>query len=69
MILSRRSETQHIPFSLSRDNTIFLKMSIFFLGKLAVFNKKTFNQSLFKQVGIYLSILFFTKVQPGVLGS
>jgi len=44
-------------------------MSIFFLGKLAVFNKKTFNQSLFKQVGIYLSILFFTKVQPGVLGS
>ena len=70
VVLSGGNETQHILLSLSRDNTVFLKMSLFFLRKLAVFNKEpligAFADSL---VPIYLSSLFSAKVQPGVVGS
>lgn len=69
MVLSEGNETQHTLPLLSRDNTVFLRMSLFFLLKLAGFVKETFNWSLFRQFGIYLCFLFSTKVQPGVVGS
>lgn len=63
MFFSGRNKTQRIFLSLSRDSTVFLKTALSFLRKLAVFNKKTSNWSLFRQFGIYSSVLFSAKVR------
>lgn len=65
MVLSEENETQHTLPLLSRDNTVFLRVSLFFLLKLAGFVKETFNWSLFREFGIYLFFVFYQSAARG----